>query len=240
MPEDNSERRSIMKRSFLLAACAALALLLAPGPKASAASVSISLRIGDPYRGPRLAFASRPDIVVIPGTRVYYVDDYDYDLYRYGGYWYYYYEGGWYRSADYDGPFYFISYVSVPTSIRYVPTRYRHHWRTYRGPAYSYYQAGRFYRSRPTNDTSYRTEARSSTTRYPRQTTERRYGRDRQPSQPVEQERYQREQRTQQQAPPGQQRTGGENRGGGHGQGGGKGHGQGDEKGGGHGRGHGG
>jgi hypothetical protein len=34
---------------------------------------------------------------------VYYVDDYNYDLYGYGNYWYYYYDGGWYRSADYDG-----------------------------------------------------------------------------------------------------------------------------------------
>lgn len=237
-----------MKHSSLLVACAALALLLAPGPRASAANVSISLRIGDPYRGPRLAFASRPDFVLIPGTRVYYVDDYDYDLYRYGGYWYYYYDGGWYRSVDYDGPFYFISYVSVPTSIRYVPTRYRHHWRSYRGPAYSYYQAGRYYRSRPSNTTSYRTptDGRSSTTRYSRRTADRRYGRergsDRRQAQPVQQERYQRERRHQEQASPRQQKRDGENRGGGHGQGGGKGggHGQGEEKSGGHGRGHGG
>src|SRR5262249_31166230 len=107
------------------------------------------------YDGPRLAFVSEPDIVLIPGTRVYYIDDYDYDLYRFGGYWYYYYGGGWYRAADYDGPFYFISYTSVPYSIRVVPTRYRHHWTNYRGPAYSYYSDGRYFRSRPSNYTSY-------------------------------------------------------------------------------------
>ena len=228
-----------MKHRSLLTACAALTLLLAPGPKASAANVSFSLQIGDPYRGPRLAFVQEPDIVVIPGTRVYYIDDYNYDLYRYGNYWYYYYDGGWYRSADYDGPFYFISYQSVPYSIRYVPVRYRHHWRNYRGPAYSYYRAGRYYRSNPATYTSYPTrtyENRSYTTQYPRQTQTRHRQepqRHQQP-QPVQQGRYQREQRPQQQAPPAQENQGG-NRGGGKG----KGHGKGQDKsnGGGHGRG---
>lgn len=224
-----------MKHRSLLAACAALTLLLAPGPKASAANVSFSLRIGDPYRGPSLAFVREPDIVVIPGTRVYYIDDYDYDLYRYGNYWYYYYDGGWYRSVDYDGPFYFISYVSVPYSIRYIPVRYRHHWRNYRGPAYSYYRAGRYYRSNPATYTSYPNRAyenRSYTTQYPRQ-TQTRYRREGQP-QPVQQGRYQRDQRPQQQAPP-TNPGGGGNRGGGKG----KGHGKGQDKGngGGHGRG---
>jgi len=145
-------------RYRLLAALAVFALWLAPVPKASAAtSFSFSLSIGDPYIGPQLAFYDQPDVVVVPGTRVYYIDDYDYDLYRYGNYWYYYWNGGWYRSVDYDGPFYFISYVSVPYSIRYVPVRYRHHWRNYRGAAYSSYRAGRYYPSNPGSYTYYRT-----------------------------------------------------------------------------------
>ena len=138
-----------MKRLAILVAC--LALLLGNGvqtTKASAA-VAVSLQIGDPYRGPRLAFVQQPDIVVIPGTRVYYVEDTSYDLYRYGPYWYYYYDGGWYRSRDYDGPFYFISYQTIPGPIRYVPVQYRHHWRSYRGPAYTYYRSGRWYRQNP-------------------------------------------------------------------------------------------
>jgi hypothetical protein len=153
-------------RYRLLAALAVFALWLAPVPKASAAtSFSFSLRIGDPYIGPSLAFYSAPDVVLIPGTPVYYIDDYDYDLYSYGNYWYYYWNGGWYRSVDYDGPFYFISYQSVPYPIRYVPVRYRHHWRNYRGAAYSSYQAGRYYPSNPGSYTYYRTRYED---RYPR------------------------------------------------------------------------
>ncbi|HXF59338.1 MAG TPA: hypothetical protein VN539_05910 [Candidatus Saccharimonadales bacterium] len=106
----------------------ALSLTLSIG-KASAADVSINLRIGDPYRGPRLVFHDEPDVVVVPGTRVYYVRDYDYDIYRYGSYWYYTYDGGWYRARRYNGPFTYVGYNSVPRAVTYVPVRYRRHWR---------------------------------------------------------------------------------------------------------------
>ena len=186
--KDNQKGGSLM-RYRLLAALAVFALWLASVPKVSAAtSFSFSLRAGDPYIGPQVAFYDQPDVVVIPGTRVYYIDDYDYDLYRYGNYWYYYWNGGWYRSVDYDGPFYFISYVSVPYSIRYVPVRYRHHWRNYRGDAYSSYRAGRYYPSNPGSYTYYRTRYEN---RYPR--TRGQYSvqqsRYRQSQQPVQQYR---------------------------------------------------
>jgi len=103
-----------MKRFLIYTAC--LSALLTAGlqvTKAQAA-VSFSLRIGDRYRGPSLSFYSQPDVALIPGTDVYYVDNSDYDLYRYGDFWYYYYDGGWYRADDIDGPFYFISYTTVP------------------------------------------------------------------------------------------------------------------------------
>jgi len=141
-----------MKRFLIYIACLGLVLTAIPVTKAQAA-VSFSLRIGDRYRGPRLAFYSQPDVMVIPGTEVYYVENADYDLYRYGDYWYYFYDGGWYRADDLDGPFYFISYTSVPYSIRYVPVSYRHHWRDYRGAMYGSYRNGYWYgRSGYTNN----------------------------------------------------------------------------------------
>jgi len=86
-----------MSRLGLWIACSVMALSLTlPASKASARTdVSINLRLGDPYRGPQLVFQSEPDVVVVPGSRVYYVRDYDYDIYRYGSYWYYNYDGGW-------------------------------------------------------------------------------------------------------------------------------------------------
>jgi len=114
---------------ILMMACLVLALTVTLPPRAKAADVSINLRIGDPYRGPRMVFREEPDVVVVPGTRVYYVRDYDYDLYRYGSFWYYNYNGGWYRARRYSGPFTYVGYSSVPRAVTYVPVRYRRHWR---------------------------------------------------------------------------------------------------------------
>lgn len=95
-------------------------------------SVSVDLHFGDPYRGPDVVFYEQPDIVVIPGTRVYYVQDDDYDIYRCGRFWYYNYDDSWYRSRSYRGPWIYVGYRSVPRQISYVPYRYRRHWREFR------------------------------------------------------------------------------------------------------------
>ena|SRR2546422_3991734 len=120
-----------MKRLPGWIATSAIAFALtASAPKAGAGtSVSINVRVGDPYRGPRLVFRDEPDIVVVPGSRVYYIRDYDYDIYRYGSFWYYNYDGGWYRARRYKGPYVYIGYQSVPRAVAYVPVKYRRHWR---------------------------------------------------------------------------------------------------------------
>jgi len=153
---DSLERKvdPLMKRLLIYIACLGLILTAIPVTKAQAA-VSFSLRIGERYRGPQLSFYSQPDVVLIPGTEVYTVDNADYDLYRYGDYWYYYYDGGWYRADDIDGPFYFISYTSIPYEIRYVPVSYRHHWSNWRGAMYGSYRNGYWYRSGNPGYTSY-------------------------------------------------------------------------------------
>ncbi len=136
-----------MKRLPIWAACMGLMLTLGmEAPKATAADVSISIGIGDRYRGPRIHFVRRPHVVIVPGTRVYYISNYDYDMYRYGRFWYFYSDGGWYRARHYEGPFVFIGFESVPRSIRVIPTSYRRHWREYRGHAYGTYRDGRWYR----------------------------------------------------------------------------------------------
>jgi len=68
-----------MSRNLVWVACLVMTLALGAMPsKASARTdISINLRIGDPYRGPRLMFRQEADIVVVPGTRVFYVRDYE-------------------------------------------------------------------------------------------------------------------------------------------------------------------
>jgi len=137
-----------MKRLLIATAC--LGLLLSAGAQSAQArtSVSIGLNFGDRYDGPDLYWRDYPAVAVVPGTRIYYVQDYDYDVYRYGRYWYYNTDNRWYRSRSYRGPWIYVGYRSVPSEFSSIPMRYRHHWRTFRDDRY--YQTG--YR----NDSRYR------------------------------------------------------------------------------------
>ena len=117
-----------MKRWTMGLAALLVASLFSAMPARAATSVGISIHVGDPYRGGSLTFVREPDVVVVPDTRVYYVRDYDDDLYRYGSYWYYVEDGFWYRARSWRGPFINVSYMSVPHSVRVVPVRYRRHW----------------------------------------------------------------------------------------------------------------
>ena len=134
-----------MKRLPLWLACSGLMMALTSFASTAAAgtSVSINLRIGDPYRGPRLVFVHEPDVVLVPGTRVHYIRDCDYDLYHYGSYWYYCYDGGWYRARSYRGAFVLVSYRAVPRAVYTVPVNYRRHWREFPGRGYAYGHAKR-------------------------------------------------------------------------------------------------
>jgi hypothetical protein len=117
---------------------ASLCLLSALGTSvpAKAADVSVNLRIGDRYRGPDIYFRDQPRIAYVPGTRVYYVQDSNYDVYRYGRFWYMNDGSRWYRSRSYRGPWIYVGYRGVPREISYVPPRYRRHWRDFRDVDY--------------------------------------------------------------------------------------------------------
>ncbi|MGE5177928.1 MAG: hypothetical protein ACM3PF_02420 [Bacteroidota bacterium] len=117
-----------MKRMMVIAALVA-PLLVAGSPQATrAADVGISIRIGDRYQGSELHFTNQPRMVVIPRTRVYYIQDYDVDVYRYGRYYYAYDRGRWYRATSYRGPWFYIRGRSVPVQIYTIPSDYRRNW----------------------------------------------------------------------------------------------------------------
>ncbi|HLQ67676.1 MAG TPA: hypothetical protein VK123_10655 [Candidatus Limnocylindrales bacterium] len=125
-----------MKRILMIAAAlASLAFAVAPSTTQAATSVGFSVRIGDPYRGTSIRFQSEPDLVLVPRSHVYYVRDYDRDIYRYGGAWYFVEDGYWYRARSYRGPFYRVDFRFVPREVYMVPTGYRRHW----GGSYGYY-----------------------------------------------------------------------------------------------------
>jgi len=129
-----------MKRTLLLATALGVFLGFAqPAPVAQAAvSVGFSIGSGGRHDGFSLSFRSRPDVVLIPSSRVYYAQDADEDLYFYDDAWYCVEDGVWYSSDSYQGPFAAIGFSSVPYEIRNVPVSYRRHWEGYTAPAQRY------------------------------------------------------------------------------------------------------
>ena len=151
-----------MKRMLMIAAAlASLAFVAAPSPSQAATSVGFSVRIGDPYRGAAIRFQSEPDYVVVPGTRIYYIEDYyGRDIYRYGRWFYMVDEDGfWYRARSLRGPFFAIDVDILPDVFYDVPSGYYHYWSPARLSGSYYWRSGDrvYYRGGGTN---YRTRDR--------------------------------------------------------------------------------
>jgi len=88
------------------------------------------IHIGVNVSPPVFVFSAPPELVVIPGTYVYYCPDVDFDIFFYGGYWYRPYGGYWYRSVSYGGPWVYIEgppsvLVSLPPDYRIVTRGFR-------------------------------------------------------------------------------------------------------------------
>lgn len=95
-------------------------------PVSARVSADINVHIGD-RPAPVVVFHDEPDVVLVPRSRVYYVEHDGYDLYRYGRYWYINDDGYWFRASSYRGPFLSIAIGRVPRSIVVVPAQYRRH-----------------------------------------------------------------------------------------------------------------
>jgi hypothetical protein len=73
---------------------------------------------------PAVEFKKEPEVILIPQSRVYYVPELKYDLFRYGRYWYINNDGYWYRARSHRGPFTNVDYNRIPRSIVRVPAKY--------------------------------------------------------------------------------------------------------------------
>ncbi len=78
---------------------------------------------------PPAVFYEPPPVAWVPGTAVYYVDEdgFPYDCFRYGGFYYLDYDGYWYRSPGYRGPWIAVQASFVPRPIFSVPASYWRH-----------------------------------------------------------------------------------------------------------------
>ena len=108
---------------FLLASVVA-----APLSASAGTSVGVSINIGNAPPPPVVVFRREPSVVIVPGSTVYVVnDECDYDVFRYGVYWYVFNDGYWYRARTYRGPFAVVSARYVPAAIVNVPPKYWRH-----------------------------------------------------------------------------------------------------------------
>lgn len=111
-----------MQRGRCQVAAAAIAMFLVIATVSSAADVQVNVNIGPPP----VVVAEPPEVVLVPGSRVYFVPEYDFDIFFYDGYWWSPRGDRWYRARYYDGPWRVISRRSVPRSVYSVPRDYRH------------------------------------------------------------------------------------------------------------------
>lgn len=99
-----------------------------PFPASAETSVGVSINIGNAPPPPVVVFRREPRVVVVPGSTVYMVsDDSDYDVFRYGVYWYVFNDGYWYRARAHRGPYAVVSARYVPAAIVNVPPKYWRH-----------------------------------------------------------------------------------------------------------------
>ena len=105
---------------------AGLAIGLATGTSTAGTSIGVGVILAEAPPPPVIVVREEPRLLLVSG--VYVVDDrrIDYDTFRYGGAWFVYHRGYWYRARGYRGPFVAIHANHVPAAIVRVPAR---HWK---------------------------------------------------------------------------------------------------------------
>lgn len=104
----------------------AVTMGLVPPAAADSVNVSIGINLGAP-----------PKLVAIPGTPVYHAPALAYNYFSYGGHYYLFRDGAWFRASAYSGPWVSIAVGTVPPPILHVPVEYYKnppgHWKK-KGP----------------------------------------------------------------------------------------------------------
>ena len=139
-------------------------------PQFAHSAVNFSIFISNAPPPPRVVFVHQPRFVLVPEEDVYYcADDYsDYDIFRYGSFFYLYDDGYWYRANSYRGPFVAIRIDFVPRQIFYV-SDYGYRWRQaprWGSSSYAHWDSGdRRFRDWRSSDRRY-SDGRTTDRRY--------------------------------------------------------------------------
>ena len=112
-----------MEKNLLLSGPALLlAALLAGAPvMEAAAEVHVNVNLGPPP----IVVAQPPEMVMVPGSDVYFVPDVNYDVFFYNGFWWSPRGERWYRARAYNGPWRVVPRRIIPPPVFRVPRDYR-------------------------------------------------------------------------------------------------------------------
>lgn len=97
------------------------ALFAFEATKEASAQVSVNINIGPPP----IVAAAPPEVVMVPGSAVFFVPMPDIDVFFYSGYWWSPRGNHWYRSRAYNGPWGVVDRRYVPGPVYRVPRDYR-------------------------------------------------------------------------------------------------------------------
>lgn len=78
-----------------------------------------------PEPPPPVVTERTPYLVLIPGSEVYYAPEQPVELFFYNGLWFALHAGRWFYSADYAGPWTYLSPRGVPPALQHLPAEYR-------------------------------------------------------------------------------------------------------------------
>ena len=142
---------TIAIRCALAAVTVAACLWFAPQARAG---IDVRINIGNAPPPPQFVFHSRPHERYYAREGIYMVDDDaigDYDVFRYGGYYWVFSDGYWYRARYWRGPFFVVRPSYVPARFYRVPSS---HWKHHPNgpPGRMPYGGGRQENMRPGGD----------------------------------------------------------------------------------------
>jgi len=113
-----------MRKNFYGAAVLAVflwALVVFAGTNEASAGVQFNVYVGPPV----ITVPAPPEVVLIPGSQVYFVPQPGIDIFFYGGWWWSPRGDRWYRSRAYNGPWVIIGPRYVPGPVLGIPRDYR-------------------------------------------------------------------------------------------------------------------
>src|SRR5262245_45890539 len=89
-----------------------------------AAEVNVGINIGIPAPPPPVVIATPPQVVLVPGSPVYYAPAVGFNLFVYSGRYYRFHDGHWFIAASHGGPWTFVAPGKVPRPVLAVPVGY--------------------------------------------------------------------------------------------------------------------